>query len=46
MLPDPVILHADDDPTQRPHELKVGDKRMPFYFIGNGNLPEERPLFI
>ena len=45
-LPDPVILREDDDPRLQPHELNLGDKRMPFYFIGKGDLPKERPLFI
>jgi predicted esterase len=46
LLPDPIILHGDDDPRQQPHELKLGDKRMPFYFIAKGDLPKQRPLFI
>ncbi len=45
-LPAPLLLKAGDNPTQQPHELKTGDKTMPFYFIGKGNLDGPRPLFI
>ena len=45
-LPGPVILKDGDDPQQQKHELKTGDKIMPFVFIGKGKLDGQRPMFI
>ncbi|MEN8127443.1 MAG: transglutaminase domain-containing protein [Planctomycetota bacterium] len=45
-LPAPFILKGNEIPSPPPHALKTGDKVMPFYFLGKGNLEGPRPLFI
>ncbi|MFV0589830.1 MAG: hypothetical protein ACK5M7_00460 [Draconibacterium sp.] len=48
LLPAPEFFTEGDTgfvPMKR--ELNLGEKTMPFYFVGKGNVPEEkRPLFI
>jgi hypothetical protein len=46
LLPDPFMIKAGDTPAPQACRLTTGDKIMPFYFVGKGDLPEKRPLFI
>lgn len=46
ILPDPTILGEGVDPTLHPHKLATGDKVMPFYFLGKGDLGHARTMFI
>ena len=45
-LPAPFILKDGDDPASQSHNLKTGDKVMPFRFIGTGKLEDKRSMFI
>ncbi|NQV33392.1 MAG: hypothetical protein HQ515_11925 [Phycisphaeraceae bacterium] len=46
LLPDPYVIKTEENPTPQACRLATGDKVMPFYFMGKGDLQGKRPLFI
>lgn len=46
VLPTPTILEKGRQNALSPAVLDLGEKKMPFFFIGKGDMQGKRPLFI
>ena len=47
LLPEPTMLVKSEKVELKPGKLKTGEKTMPFYFVGKGQVDEgKRPMFI